>query len=255
VAWWVSILPVRVLGCAGGSYNGTISDIVDGIRWAAGLFVDNVPTNSNPADIINLSLGGPRVCDEENDGELIEAIDDARRAGAVVVVAAGNGLWLDAQNRQCNRAAGGAVCKHICPGVVSVAASDKQGRLAKYSNFGAVTIMAPGGDTGPKYDAASADLVADPRTYCRDHTCYPSDGILSTVRAHYWWLQGTSMAAPHVSGAIVLALAKHPEWRRNPDLIEQALKASAVKPAAGACPTKKPCGSGQLDAKRLILSK
>ena len=117
--------------------------------------------------------------------------------------------------------------------------------------------MAPGGDTRAVYDAVSADRVTDPGTYCQDHTCYPSDGILSIVRTPtlYWWMQGTSMAAPHVSGAIVLALAKHPEWRHNPDLVEQALRASAVKPAAGACPTEKPCGSGQLDAERLILSK
>src|SRR5262249_33475217 len=148
------------------------SDIIDAIRWAAGLFVDNVPTNSNPADIINMSLGGPGVCDEENLAALIEAIDDARSAGAVIVASAGNGIWLDDQNRQCDPAAGGAICKHIqldvknvepagCPGVVSVAAGDKQGRLAKYSNFGAVTIMAPGSDTGPIYDWVSADLVAD----------------------------------------------------------------------------------------------
>ena len=52
---WVSkILPVRVLGKCG----GYTSDILDGMRWAAGLAVTGVPTNPNPAKVLNLSLGG-----------------------------------------------------------------------------------------------------------------------------------------------------------------------------------------------------
>ena len=61
---------------------------------------------------------------------------------------------------------------------------------------------------------------------------------------------GTSMAAPHVSGAIALALAKHPDWRRKPDLIARKLRESAFPLTDGACPL--PCGVGQLDAVRLI---
>src|SRR5882757_4089970 len=52
------ILPVRVLGRCGG-YD---SDIIAGMRWAAGLAVSGVPLNPNPAKIINLSLGSTGTC-------------------------------------------------------------------------------------------------------------------------------------------------------------------------------------------------
>jgi minor extracellular serine protease Vpr len=66
-------------------------------------------------------------------------------------------------------------------------------------------------------------------------------------------MQGTSMAAPHVSGAIALALAKHADWRHKPDLIIQKLKELAVPVANGAC--SQPCGPGQLDAEKLVESR
>ena len=54
INWNSRILPVRVLGKCG----GYTSDIVDGLRWAAGLSVSGVPGNPNPAKVANLSLGG-----------------------------------------------------------------------------------------------------------------------------------------------------------------------------------------------------
>ena len=58
VGWSTRILPVRVLGKCG----GFDSDILDGMRWAAGLPVDGAPMNPTPANIINLSLGGDDSC-------------------------------------------------------------------------------------------------------------------------------------------------------------------------------------------------
>ena len=55
INWNAKILPVRVLGRCG----GYLSDIIDGMRWAAGLAVPGVPPNPNPAGVLNLSLGGP----------------------------------------------------------------------------------------------------------------------------------------------------------------------------------------------------
>ncbi|HZJ09516.1 MAG TPA: S8 family serine peptidase, partial [Trueperaceae bacterium] len=54
VDWQAKILPVRVLGSGG----GTFADIADALIWAVGGSVLSVPDNGNPADVINLSLGG-----------------------------------------------------------------------------------------------------------------------------------------------------------------------------------------------------
>src|SRR5579871_12330 len=259
VAWQVTILPVRVLGPSGGSST----DIADGIRWAAGLPVEGMPINDHPADIINMSLGGPlRInsrqfeCTEETAGLYIDAIRAARQKGVIVVAAAGNGEWIDDNNRSCAPGPNNTQCHKIqddvknaapagCPGIISVAASDPQGRLAPYSNYGAVTIMAPGGDV-----TQAADFMLFGRKLRL------SLGVWSTLDGqNYHAYNGTSQAAPHVAGAIALALAVHPEWRRKPDVIEQALRASAVAPVEGACPQRKPCGPGQLDAVKLIETK
>ncbi|MEJ2228671.1 MAG: S8 family peptidase [Alphaproteobacteria bacterium] len=226
VNWEVSVVPVRVLGRCGGS----IADISDAIRWAAGLTVADVPDNKNPADIINMSLGGVLDCRPENVGNLINAINDARQAGVTVVVAAGNDA-LDVKK----------VTPGGCAGVISVAASDQRGYLAPYSNFGAVTIMAPGGN-----------LKRD------DDKDGEADGIWSLVApteknpmgvAAY---EGTSMAAPHVSAAIALAISHDEKLRKNPNVIEEMMVKAAVKPVAGACPEQKNCGKGSLDAVKLL---
>jgi serine protease len=249
------VLPVRVLGPLGGS----TSDIVDGMRWAAGLPVAGAPINKRPADIINMSLGGPTrtkrgmlECTEENYGEYIDAIKEVRQAGVIVVASAGNGEWIDADDQTCQPDVKNPQCHKVqddvknavpagCPGVISVAASDPLGHLARYSNYGAVTIMAPGGDVNQTEDF----ILNGKRTPL-------ALGVWSRVKNTYRAYNGTSQAAPHVAGAIALALATHPEWRRKPNLIEQMLRAAAVTPIEGACPQGKPCGPGQLDAAKLL---
>lgn len=76
------VLPVRVLGKCGG-YD---SDIIAGMRWAAGLAVPGVPANPNPAKVINLSLAGGSGCSSA----YASAIAEVRQAGALIVAAAGN---------------------------------------------------------------------------------------------------------------------------------------------------------------------
>lgn len=58
VAWGVWLVPVRVLGKCG----GLDSDILAGMRWAAGLSVPGLPVNFNPARVINMSLGAIGGC-------------------------------------------------------------------------------------------------------------------------------------------------------------------------------------------------
>ncbi len=61
IAHKAKVLPVRVLGHCG----GYTSDIADGIVWASGGHVDGVPDNANPAQVINMSLGGVGSCSAE----------------------------------------------------------------------------------------------------------------------------------------------------------------------------------------------
>ncbi len=68
--------------------------------------------------------------------------------------------------------------------IISVAATENQDRLSSFSNFGANTV-----DVGA-----------------------PGTNIVSTSQGGYWWMSGTSMAAPHVTGLAVLIWDLHPTW-------------------------------------------
>ena len=228
----VSILHVRVLGAGGGSFN----DVIDGIRWAAGLTTtwDGQPwsnygltVNSHPADIINMSLGGGSPCW----GTLQDAITQARAAGTVVVTAAGNSFRDAANFTPAN-----------CNNTVTVAAVGRAGGLANYSNFGStIDIAAPGGDMS------------------RDSGILSTVGTGSTTLTGYSYAnyQGTSMAAPHVAGVAALVASQHPTW--GPNEIEAALYSGArsfpadsvwpcVTSSATPTGTQHQCGVGLLDA-------
>ena len=223
VNWAVSVLPVRVLGRCGGS----IDDISTGIQWSAGLEVKGVPRNARKADIINMSLGIDIPCSPANVGVLIRALSQARQAGVTVVVAAGN--------------AGRDIKDYApsgCSGVVSVAASDRRGHLAGYSNFGTVTIMAPGGDLGTNDEHGRPNGVYS--------LLAPSAENPSGVAGK----EGTSMAAPHVAAAIALTLGLNPGLRGRPEEIERLLTRTAAPLPTGACAV--PCGAGLLDAEKML---
>jgi serine protease len=225
VNWQVSVLPIRAMGRCG---RGTLADLAAAVTWAAGLPVLGVPPNPRKADVINLSLSMGQACQTQNVGLLKQALDDAREAGSIVVAAAGN-KKSDIKD----------VTPAGCKGVISVAASDARGHLAPYSNFGNVTVMAPGGDLDRDDDDDNRpdgiwSLVA------------PSGEYPSGVAA----MEGTSMAAPHVAAAIALALSAKPELRGRPDEIEKLLKRTLARLPPGAC--RKPCGPGLLDAKAMI---
>ena len=206
------ILPVRVLGKCG----GTFSDIVDGIRWAAGLPVSGVPDNANPAKVINMSLGANIPC--SGAPALQSAIDAATAAGTIVVVAAGNS----------NTNASG-FSPASCNNVVTVAATGRTGSKASYSNFGStVEISAPGGDG--------------------------SNGVLSTLNAgtttagayNYVSYQGTSMAAPHVAGVVSLMLSLRPSL--NYTQVVSILQSTATAFPSGSTCTTSLCGPGIVNA-------
>lgn len=215
VAYGAQVLPVRVLGKCG----GYTSDIAEAIIWAAGGSVSGVPANAHPAQVINMSLGGGGSCDSTTQS----AINTARSLGATVVVAAGN----ENQNASNSNPAN-------CSGVVSVAATDRDGNRANYSNYGTVVdVAAPGGETATS-----------------------SNGILSTLNTgsttpasdSYAFYQGTSMATPHVAGAAALLYSV--DNGITPDEVESALKTSA-RSFPGSCSG---CGAGIVDAAAAIAA-
>ncbi len=214
INWASKVQAVRVLGKCGGS----TADIVDGIRWAAGIHVDGVPDNQTPAKVINMSLGAYGVNCPTQDQTTQAAIRDAVLAGTTVVVAAGNDA-LDAEK----------ATPASCDNVIAVAASDARGHLVMdYSNFGnTVDIMAPGGNV-----------------FRDDNNDNRPDGVLSLTKDGYTFAQGTSMAAPHVAGVAALILSEHPELL--PGQVEARLKHDALPRNNAQCP--KPCGAGLLQA-------
>ncbi len=121
------LLPIRVLGKCGGS----VSDVADALRWAAGLSVAGVPANPTPARVINMSLSGEGACTPVEQ----DAINAAVNAGAVVVVSAGNEGVDVATQSPAN-----------CQNVVTVGATLRDGSRAPYTNTGEkVVLSAPGG--------------------------------------------------------------------------------------------------------------
>ena len=214
VNWASKILPVRVLGKCG----GTTSDIADGMRWAAGLAVAGVPANANPAKVLNLSLGGSGACGATYQ----DAINAIVAAGTTVVVSAGNSNADASGFRPAN-----------CNGVVTVAATNRNGSRAYYSNYGAtVEISAPGGETNVS----------------------SSNGVLSTLNTGtqgpvtdtYTYYQGTSMAAPHVAGVASLILSRNPCVDASAGTTYMQSTVTAF-PGGSTCNTSI-CGSGIVNA-------
>jgi serine protease len=225
------ILPLRVLGRCG----GYTSDIVDAIRWAAGLSDPALPgVNPNPAHIINLSLGGIGECTPAEQA----AINDAAAAGVLVVAGAGND-GIDV--------AGFAPAN--CDNVLTVAASTRQGGETCYTNYGAkIDLSAPGGNrTGVNNCTGGAtDAI-----YTTSNT-----GVTGAADETYAATVGTSLAAPMVAATAALVRSVNPSL--TPADIQSTLETSAREFPSGTgdsygdCDTER-CGHGLLDAHNAIL--
>jgi serine protease len=211
--WGALILPVRVLGKCGGTFD----DIVDAVTWSAGLPVVGVPLNPYPARVINMSLGGPTGCPQA----LQDAINSALAQGVVIAVAAGNESTDATTSAPAN-----------CSGVIAVGASTRQGDRASYSNFGArVDLSAPGGD----------GVVQDWILSTGNDSSGPGNPI-------YEFAIGTSAATPYVAAAASLMIARNANL--TPGRVQDILTGTARGFGGGtSCGSGSGslCGSGMLD--------
>ncbi len=173
VAWDVQLMAVRFL-----VPFGTISDAVISFDYA----------RSNGADIVNASFGGFFFSRAEK-----EAIQRLRNAGITVVAAAGNG------GKNIDIFESSYPANYDLDNIVRVGASDRRDQPAFFSNHGPerVHIFAPGVDIL----STSVPFAIDP---------FFELFVPQRNDSFYEYMDGTSMAAPHVAGIMALIAAEYP---------------------------------------------
>ncbi|NUP01068.1 MAG: S8 family serine peptidase [Nonomuraea sp.] len=156
--------------------SGQESWIIEGMEWAA----------RSGAKAVSMSLGGPP---SDGTDPLSQAVNDlTAETGTLFVIAAGN--LYEAETISTPGAADAAL---------TVAAVDKKDQLAAFSSRG----PRPGGGLKPDIAAPGVDIVA----------ARASGTAMGTpVDEHYTGSSGTSMATPHVAGAVAILAQQHPDW-------------------------------------------
>ncbi len=214
VAWQARIMPLVALGPDG---YGSDPVIIEAIRYAV----------AHGADIINLSLVG-----YDFNADLDQAIREATAQGVLVVSAAGNSD-TDPRGENLDGLPGYPACDKGAAGrgSLTVSALTQDGKKARYANYGScVDVSAPG------EEIFAARPITDPNGA-------PTAGYLDH-------LDGTSVAAPLVSGLAVLLKSEHPDWSASE---------LAARIIATADPSKihdpnfdKKLGSGEIDVTAAI---
>lgn len=230
VAPGVKLLELRALGANG----GVESDLIAALHWAAGIAVPGTPTNIHPSRIINLSLGYVNTCDQAT----TSVLQSLHASGVTVITASGNDDSYAAISYPGN-----------CVPTINVGASNFSSDRASYSNYGqSVDISAPGGDQQPSSGAPMMPGSSYAETGMILSTL--NDGQDALGQPNYGYEQGTSMAAPFVTGVVALIYSARPDF--TPDLVWQAIKETAtIWDPNTFCFTQAPskgCGAGIVNA-------
>jgi hypothetical protein len=198
---WVRVLPVKAWpNTADATATTTLDAVTRAMRWAGGLSVAGLPTNANPAQVINMSLG---TSSGGTSTAFAPVIDELEALGVVVVAAAGN-------------AGAGALDQPAGSGAIAVGSADHDYLRSAFSNYGpGLTLMAPGG-------------AAPPGSSCPAIISTGIDYFAGTA-THTWTCKaGTSMATPYVAAAAALLVGLEPTLRGDPDAMEARLRDAAA---------------------------
>jgi len=223
VAWVGTIMPLRVLDSTG---IGTTTTVVEAIQYAV----------ANGANIINLSFSGP-----DFDAQLFDAVKAAYEKGVVVVAAAGNagGGLLEPGGEGINL--NDRPMYPVCFGnkenneklVIGVSAIDQKKERPSFSNYGSecIDIAAPGTDFFT--------------AYVKKENIAPFDGYYAG------YFDGTSMAAPLISGALVLVKSLVPSL--GPEDLYDILVDGADSLSGSSREKKGDLGVGGLNIEKMVL--
>lgn len=213
IDWNARILHARALGICG----GTDADIIDAIRWSAGLSVTGIPDNPTPANVVNLSLGGATECTKAWQ----DVIDELTALNVVFVMAAGNEATNALRSSPAN-----------CANVITVGSNTSTGELdSGFSNYGLKVTISTSGRNILVASNNGADAPNDEGDFYRTET-------------------GTSFSAAIVSGAVSLMHSLNPDL--GPSEVRAVLHESATPYASGTDCDLYHCGAGIMNLARAL---
>lgn len=187
VAPGVCMLAIKALDENG---VGLESDVLAAIEYCVN--PDGDPTTNDGVDIINMSFGGPPIANDP----LIQAVENATRAGVLCIAAVGNEGLFGTDGNGFETIGSPAAAANA----VAVGSCDKNYKLSWFSSKGPTAYT----------NLIKPDILA------------PGEQINSTwLNNSQMKADGTSMAAPHVSGTAAILKQQYPDW--EPEQIKAAL--------------------------------